>query len=191
MSNEILDYNHEVQNEREGLQVVNWLGIILLWIGIGLTPFFGYFNLTKLIAAIILLLIATISMRFNFLLGVKITFFVALIGAVNFVDFFPFKYIFAFSILGIGLGFELILLLVTTVHFLTNRVILMEMIRDIFQSRITEGELVSARRSKVNSFKRRFSGRSLNELESIITNDKLVPEAIQAAEELLEEKRDK
>ncbi len=40
----------------------------------------------------------------------------------------------------------------------------------------------------MNGFKRKFSNKQIGELEMIAKNDKLVPEAIKAAKELIEEK---
>ncbi len=190
MNSEILDDEFVNEEKIKGIQIVNWISIIFLWGGIGYCGINGFLSELKVIAAIILLILSTGITYFNYELGVRITLGTILIGTINLVDFFPVKYFISFGINAIEIGFEFLLFGIGIIHYFTNREELSKFLKDLIYREVSEEELKSAQRSKINGLKRRFSNKQIGELEMIVNNDKLLPEAIKAAKELIEEKKE-
>ena len=187
MNNEIFDDGFEIREERNEAQIVNWISIIVLWIGIGCCGMMGLLSDLKVISAIVFLILSTGITYFNYELGVKITLGVILIGIINLVDFFPIKQFISFGFNSVEIGFELILFAIGIIHYFANRKVLSKSLKELFNREVTKEEVESAQRTKINRFKKRFSNKAIGELEMIVNNDKLVPEAIKAARELIEE----
>ncbi len=178
MSREILDDGFE--NEIKQANFINWIPIILLWIGIAYCGKNGLLGEPKVIAAIVLLTISTVLTFNNYNIGVKFTLFVIVIGIFNIISFFPIQYF-----LRLGFAFQLIPFAIGIIHYLSNR----KSLSFLFDRTITEEEIKSAERSKVKGFKGRFSKKNIDELEKIANNDRLVPQARKAAYELIKEKK--
>ena len=187
MNPEILDDGFE-HKETKRFQIVNWMSIIVLWGGIGYCGINGLLSEVKVIAATFLLILSTGITFFNYELGVKVTLGIILIGTLNLIDFFPINHFFGFGINGFEIGFEFILFGVGILHYFTNRQALSKFLKDVFNREITEEDIKSIQRSRINGYKRRFSSKSIGELEMIVKNDELLPDAIKAAKELIEEK---
>ncbi len=186
MEAELLDDDFILKDNKEPEpSIYNWLAIIILWIGMGLNLKNGLITDVQVIIAGALLIAASILTFKNFKLGVKLTFFIILIGIFSFVDFFPNKYE---LIIGI-IKFELILLLIGIIHYFSNKKLLKPYLKNLIYSPATEEEKQKDNDSRVKGFKTRFSDRSNDELEGIISNKLLVQEAIQAAREILEERQ--
>lgn len=168
--------------------LINWISIFILWVGLSYSIASGLANDIKVIFAIILLIIATSLTHFNYVLGVKVTLGIIIIGVFNLVDFFHIKYSIGFGINETDLGLELILLTVGVIHYFTNQSTLYTYLKSAIQVEQSEEQIKGAQRSEINSFKRRFANKGIQELEHIISNDKLLPEAKTAAKELIEEK---
>ena len=62
-------------------------------------------------------------------------------------------------------------------------------LKGISNPKMTEEEIKLGYLLKVNGFKRQFADKQISELEKIVNNDKLLPEEIKAAKELIEEKK--
>jgi len=189
MNSEILDDEFLNEEKIKGIQIVNWIPIIILWGGIGYCGINGLLSEIKVIAAIILLILSTGITYFNYELGVKITLGTILIGTINLVDFFPVKYFITFGIKTFEIGFEFLLFGIGIIHYVTNREELSKFLKELINREVSKEELESDQRSKIDGFKRRFSNNQIRELEMIVNNDKLLPEAIKAAKELIEEKK--
>ena len=190
MNNEPLDAQFVNKEKKREIQMVNWISIMFLWMGIGYFGINGLLNEIKAMAATLLLIISTGIMYFNYELGVKITLGTILIGTINLVDFFPIKYFISFGINAIEIGFEFLLFAIGTIHYFTNREELTKFLKDLINREMSEEEIKSTQRSKINGFKRRFSNKQVGELEMIANNDSLLPAAIKAAKELIEEKKE-
>jgi hypothetical protein len=188
MEHEILDDEFQVKEKRNQVQFINWISLIILWIGIGQFGFVGITDRPKVIAAIVLLIISTITTFAKYELGVKITLGIILLGVLNFVDFSPTKYFISFGINAIEIGIEFSLFVIGIIHYFTNRKELSKFLKDLLNREISEEEIKSTLRSEINGFKRRFSTKEIGELEMIANNDELLPEAVKAAKELIEEK---
>ncbi|MFT5834929.1 MAG: hypothetical protein ACI97N_002573 [Cognaticolwellia sp.] len=188
MEHEILDDEFQVKEKRNQMQFINWISLIILWIGIGQCGFVGITDRPKVIAAIVLLIISTITTFAKYELGVKITLGIILLGVLNFVDFSPTKYFISFGINAIEIGIEFSLFVIGIIHYFTNRKELSKFLKDLLNREISEEEIKSTLRSEINGFKRRFSTKEIGELEMIANNDELLPEAVKAAKELIEEK---
>lgn len=188
MNSEVLD-DGLANEEIKEIQIANWISIVILWGGIVFCGINGLLSEPKVTAAIILLILSTGIMYFNYELGVKITLGTILIGIINLVDFFPIKYIVSFGINAIEIGFEFLLFGIGIIHYFTNREKLSKFLKDLINREVSEEEKISTKRSQINRFKRRFSNKSIGELEMTVNNDKLLPEAKKAAKELIEEKK--
>ena len=188
MNNEILDDEFQITTEKNYPKIINWISIIMLWVGIGYCGFYGLLGEIRVIIAIVLLVVSTVLTYFNYELGINITLGIILIGILNLVDFSPIKYFFGFGIFGVKIMFDLLLCSVGIIHYLTNRTAFSKFLNNL-SNKETEAETKSINRSEVNGFKRRFSNRKIGELELIVNNELLLPEAIKAAKELIEEKK--
>ena len=189
MNNEILDHEYsDPQEEIKEVRLVNYSAIILLWLGIGASLLLGWGTEMRVILASLLLGVATTICYTNFKLGVKITLAVILLGILNIVQFFPIRLFlsfgFGFEDYGIQLGLEFVSLIVGIIHILTNREEFLKFLKTLVNKEAAV--LSSERQSKVEKFKRRYSNKSPEELEQIIQNTSMMPEAIQAAKELLD-----
>ena len=58
-------------------------------------------------------------------------------------------------------------------------------LKDLMNEEISEKEKESEQRSRINGYKMRFKEKQIDELERIANDDKLVPEAIKAVQELI------
>ena len=61
MEHEILDDEFQVKEKRNQVQFINWISLIILWIGIGQCGFVGITDRPKVIAAIVLLIISSLK----------------------------------------------------------------------------------------------------------------------------------
>jgi len=189
MNSEILDNGFENGDKRKGIQIVNWISIIILWAGIGYCGTSGLLSETKVIAAIVLLVLSTGVMYFNYELGVKITLGTILIGIINLVDFFPGETFIYFEINAIKIEFEFKdrLFGIGVIHYFTNRKVLSKFLKDLFNRELSEEERKSAQRSRINGFKRRFEELSDKEIE-LRLRENLVPVAIEALKQIKKER---
>lgn len=189
MSTEIFEDTLVNEDKRKGAQIVHWISILILWAGIGYCGINGLWSEIKVVAGIVLLILSTGIMYFNYELGVKVAMGTILIGIINLVSFFPIKLFISFGIDAIEIGFEFLLFSVGVIHYFTNRKELSKYLTDLLSREISEEEEKFAQRSRINGFKRRFASMQIDELESIINNADLLPEAIKAAKVLMEEKK--
>ncbi len=137
MNNEILDDGFENGDKRNRVKIVNWISIIILWVGIGYCGIDGLLGEIKVIIAIVLLIISTGIMCFNYELGIVITMGTILIGIINLVDFFPITYYVFFEINAIEIEFEFILFGIGIIHYLTNKKELSKFLKNLLNPEIT------------------------------------------------------
>lgn len=189
MTDEILD-NDVISKKKNPAQLTfkNWISLLILWFGIFNCAFYHLIMDLQVLIAAILLLIATIISYLNFKLGVKLSMGLILIGALSLVQFFPHQFQIGFYILGIPIQFELLLFIIGIVHYRTNRPVLSEFLKSLFGNFKIKEDKNKIREAKILSFKSKFLNKEIRELESIINNENFVPEAIQAAKELIQEK---
>ncbi len=189
MNNEILDNGFENGDKRKGIQIVNWISIIILWAGIADCGTSGLLSEIKVIAAIILLMFSTATMYFNYELGVKITLGTILIGIINLADFFPSETFIYFEINAIKIEFEAKAELfgIGIIHYFTNREVLSKFLKDLFNIELSEEEIKSVQHSRINGFKRRFEKLSDKEIE-LRLHENLVPTAIEALKQIKRER---
>ena len=187
MSREIIDIEFNLEEEKE-VQFINWVSIIILWLGIGHCGWKGLIFETQVMVAIIFLIISTLLTYFNYTLGIKTTLGIIILGMLALIQFFPVSYYWFFSLNGFGIGIDFFLLGVGLIHYFTNEKELSKFLKNLFNHDISEEEIKKEETLKIKSFKRQFSNRSIEELEKIVMNNNLVPEARQAANDLLLEK---
>ena len=189
MNNEILDNGFENGDKRKGIQIVNWISIIILWVGIGYCGTSGLLSEIKVIAAIVLLLLSTATMYFNYELGVKITLGTILIGIINLADFFPSETFIYFETNAIKIEFEAEpkLFGIGIIHYFTNREVLSKFLKDLLNIELSEEEIKSVQHSRINGFKRRFEKLSDKEIE-LRLHENLVPTAIEALKQIKRER---
>ncbi len=181
MEKEILDENlDQLENTKLKANLVNWISIVILWIGIGLCVQRGLIGDLQIVAGTVLLMVATFLTHFNYKMGVLVTLGILVLGILTLVEFFPFS-----LTIGFGFGaFDLLNLAIALVHIFTN----WEVFSKIVNKESTPEEVQVSTRNRVEGFKRRFQNKSTNELEGIVQNEKLLPYAIQAAQELIDER---
>lgn len=155
-----------------------WLTLIILGIGLILSGLFGPFDMFVFTLSVISFIISLLLFLKNTRLG-HIGIALMLFGQfVGLLSFFP------FSITITVFRLDLFALFLGIIFFVRNGDL-------IEKNRLErEGENVVEKEKKFNSkkdsFKRRFRDRSKEELNQIIANQNLVPEARAAAEELLD-----
>jgi len=190
MENEILDDGLIVDNVQKDREVLlHWTSIIILWIGIGMSVAFGFISEPKFIAGAVVLLIVSLINYKQMEIGVKITLGIIVAGIFNLIDFFPFDFEFILEFFEFTLTFDLILFLLFFIHYLTNKKFLAKYVGPIFDPE-NMVENPNENRSQIAGFKRRFKHKSVAELSTIVTNEKLVAEARLAAQELIAEIED-
>lgn len=167
---------------------LNWTSIIILWIGIVLCFFSGIISDIQVILGIILLSLSTLITYYKYELGTKITFGIIVLGVLSIVKFFPSSYSIGFGIGDYGVSFEILIILIGIIHFITNRTILSKFLKETFNRDASEEEIQLKERRKIDGYKNRFSRKSIDELQEVLNNKLLLPEAIKAAEELIDEK---
>ncbi len=188
MERKILD-DHLFLEEDKTVQpkLVNWTAILILWFGIVYSIANGLFFNSQLIVAIVVLGIATTTSFVHFKWGVKITLGIIVLGIFNVVHFFPVQLNFAVNDLWFGLDFVMIAM--TILHYFTNKKQFSKSIKNFLNVDLPEKEVHAINRSKIESFKNRFSNKTIHELETMLDNPKLIPAAIKAAKELIEYKK--
>ncbi len=163
--------------------ILNWISIIILWFGIAYSLYIGLLFDPKIITAIILLSVSTVLKFFKYDLGVKVVLGVMFLGAINLISFFPMKFFYTFGTNSLQIGFELILFGIAVLHIVTNK----KSLSSLMNKEESIEEIEADRRLKIDAFKKRFSNRTLTELETTVANDDLLPEARKAAQELIAE----
>ena len=163
---------------------MNWSALLFLWAGvIAVLANNGPLDWKFMVGVVFLFLTTTISYK-NFHRGVRATLMLILFGLLGCINHFPVQY-------GVKLGaftFDLIFLVTGFMHYYSNRTQLSTFFKGFFHTELPEQEAMALGRSRINNFKIRFARKELSELAAITQNSKLLPEAIQAAEELLEER---
>lgn len=188
MNKEILDENLIKKNENNLTFLVSWIPLFILWIGIIFQIIYGFLGDLKVLGALVLLIVATGLNYYNYKLGVKVTLGIILLGVVNLVCFIPNRYFIGFGVGSFIVEIELYLLLLAILHYFLNRKEISKFINEKFNREISKEEVEAEYRSRVNGFKRNFSDKSIEELKQLANNKNLLPQAIAAAKEMLEEK---
>lgn len=165
-------------------RLMNWSALLFLWAGvIACIAENGPLDWKVIIGVIFLFLTTTLSYS-NFQRGVRTTLALILMGMLGWITFFPVQYTISFG----TFSFDLLFIVVGFILYYTNKPQLSIFFKGIFQQNIPEQEISAIGRSRINTFKHRFAHKELSELAAITMNPRLLPEAIQAAEELLEER---
>lgn len=163
---------------------MNWSTLLFLWAGlIACIADNGPLDWKVIVGVIFLFLTTTMSYT-NFQRGVRTTMGLILLGLFGWITFFPVQYTISFG----AIRFDLMLLVVGLMHYYVNKPQLSAFFKGTFNQGMPEQEIQAINRSRINSFKNRFAKKELSELAAITLNAQLLPEAIQAAEELLEER---
>ncbi|MGH1366886.1 MAG: hypothetical protein ACRBF0_25225 [Calditrichia bacterium] len=161
----------------------NGQAILALWVGIALCLYTGDILLYKVLAGLVFLIAVTLRCYQNFEEGRTLAFWVIVAGATNLIDFFP-------SNIRIDiLGIDFILVAVGFMHYFANEEALSKYLTGLFKKEISEEDKEAGELALKNHFKKKFSNKGIAELELIAKDDKFLPKAIEAAEELLAERK--
>ncbi len=185
MNNQILDTDFIEETPRARPKIISWIPLILLWIGIASCGAMGLIFEADVIYASVLLLATSAVMYFKPKIGKSITLLMILLGVFNVLAFFPITYSVGIKFVKFFLSIEVIMLAIGLLHMWINKDDLIPYLRKLFYG--SEEEQVAATTSKIDSFKRRFSGKSIGELKVIMANQMLNPEAREAAKQLIKE----
>lgn len=169
-------------------KTISWLSIALLWVGLFLCYSHGILSEGKVIAGSILVIVTTATAYWKYEIGAKLALFVLLLGVLNLIAFSPYKVFFGIEVGGIAVGVEFIALVLGAIHYILNREVLSSFVNDLFNRQPTPEEQKLAKRRRIMNFKNRLESKSASELQAILSKNELIPEALLAAKELLEEK---
>lgn len=186
MKNEILDYE-EAPIESDKRRIVTWGIILILWLGILNCMFNGMAGNLRIIIGLISLLLMTVLQSLQHKSGIEVMQLLLLLGAFRGSQFFELEFTFEFTIGRLGAELDIYLWLMAGVHFILYRKEIKEKVRKLMFPSTEVQE--SIEESKVRSFKRRFSTKDLKELEEIVNENRLIPEAIKAAQQLIIERK--
>lgn len=183
----VLDDELSVEGQsKEKSKLINWTSIIILWGGLSYCFVDGSITETKVIIGVLLLLVSTATTFFKYEVGTKITLGAIVIGVFSLAKYFPISYSIGFGVGGFSLTFEVLILLIGIVHYLTNKEILSKFVSGLMNRKVSKEELQAKERRRINGYKNQFSKKNMEELEAIANNERLLPEAIEAAKELIE-----
>lgn len=168
---------------------ISWISLIILWLGICSCWQNGSITDIRVIISTALLLMVTVVHYFNFDLAIKITLGIIILGVFQILKFFPAHLTFSFEFGGLAFGFNGLAIIIGIIHFTTNWKLLSKFYNKVVKNELTEEEAEIKSKEKISLFKNRFLNKSDQELNVIINNEKLLPEAINAAKELLSERR--
>lgn len=189
MSSEILDEELIPVSPRRNVKYyLGWVPTFILWIGIITCIVKGLLGDAQIAIAAGLLLVITLVMWRNYQLGIKFILGLILLSIIGLLKFFPAQYEIGFYIGKIGLSVELISLAIGLLHYFTNKKELSAFITSLLNQKLSEKEKQDVTRVKIDGFKRRFIRKDTSDLEEIVNNDELVPEAREAARELINER---
>lgn len=189
MSSEILDDELIPVNPHRNIKYhLVWASTFVLWIGIITCIVKGLLGDAQIAISAALLLVITIVMLRNYQLGIKFILGLILLSIIGLLQFFPTQYEIGFYIGEIGLSIELISLAVGLLHYFTNKKELSVFMTSLLNQKLSKKEKQDVTRVKIDGFKRRFTRKNDSDLEEIANNDELVPEAREAARELINER---
>lgn len=165
----------------------NWFAIGILWLGIGWCGMSGLILYLQVIIATILLIICTVITASKHELGSKLTLAVIALAAIKVIRFLPLTIFIGGEVNGIDIGIDLIMVAIGGIHLANNRAALGLPDYNTEPEQLSEEKRNHIFRHRVNKFKEHFENRTLLQLERLANNERLAPEAIQAAKELLSE----
>ena len=168
--------------EKQGL--ANWSAFILLWVGIGMSIAAGHLTYWPLLIGGVALIVTTFLFYLRqeqiaiMLLGCAL-----LAGTLRILMFFPIYFTFNFGNL---LSVDFLPFLVLVLLLATNWETYHDLVVAIRGDRKETAAEVQA--AKNNRFLVVFRNKSTRELEAIVAENRLVPEAVRAAAELLKKR---
>ena len=169
---------------------VMWGGTLLLFLS---EPFFIINFCIAIMSLLVLGLLLYSRRKYGiFLMGV-----LCLLATFNFVDFLPFEILLKLRLPGIYLsaheyriiGFDIIAaMFIMSGYIVANEDIFFEYFPRMRRNPKQEQQRQETSEGRVNQFMKKFERKSTQELENIAQNEDMVPEARQAARQLLVEK---
>jgi len=186
METEILD-EYIVVESRNEIQFFNFISIIILWVGMGCCFWFGLHSDPEVIFSLLLLSLATLVMYYNYARGIKITFGIISLGIFSLVTYSPFNYSISIAFGSISVTIEVVFFVLLLIHYFTNRKVLTTFLMPIVNVFVPEleEEKESTYRRRIENYKIKLSIKSTFELENLLKENNLVPEALKAVEEIL------
>ena len=182
MLEDLLDEDLLNQSAIRHLSVSNWSVFILLWAGIGLCIALGHLMSWPLLAAVVALAITSfLFYRRQEQLAILLLGGSLLAAAGDLLMFFPFSFSLGFIWL---LPLDFVPIIVLILLMATNWEVYRELVVAIKGGDQQEIE-ADKRLAKTNRFLVVFRNKTTQELALIVEENRLVPEAIRAAEELL------
>ena len=186
MNHDILDAEFEEENPTKKQSFLAWVSLLVLWAGVVIYVLYGAVIHLGFIFSLILLIVASVLTYFFPRTGAITTFIVIGLSVVDITAYYPVSYFFSMG--AFPLEINLLMLALLVFHFKASRMSLPKFVNWTRLPNVSAEEKEAAYRTKVNRFKRRYTDKPLEELQEIAQHDSRVPEARQAAKELLEEK---
>lgn len=189
MDKEIIDnvlFEPKVSDGRPPLK--SYSSLAILWIGIFISIANGIVYDWHVILGILLVILSTGITYFNHSLGVKVTFGIIILGVISVAHYFPSKLLVGITLGRSALAIEVITLTICILHCVTNRKILLTWLERIYANQQAKNSEKAPDEAKIQGFKQRFSRKNIVQLQAIVENPDLLPEARRAAMQLIDER---
>ncbi len=162
---------------------IEWIIPIVFWVGLCLNFLNGFNFYPKFNIALISILISTLVYIINYKMGVVLFLLSGIIGIFELGHFFP---VVATIELHLILYFkiEVIMTIITMVHFVINRKVILSFI-NLENTSEDQKRTDALNQARIDYFKVRFSKKAKSEIQMILNNEKLVPDAREASRVLL------
>ncbi|MGB3800677.1 MAG: hypothetical protein WA952_12755 [Lewinella sp.] len=157
-----------------------WTAPILLWIGMALCLLENNYSDARVLTALALLIVATAITYYRSEAGALITLPVIISGVLGLAIFFPVQFSAGIELGLFNLNFDLLLILIAVIHFVTNRQAFLP-VRSEPTPRQQQREL----RRAIAIYKQQFAHMDLPELEYIAEDRRFLPAAVEAARQLI------
>lgn len=177
---------HELADDvKKETAPLRWIAIAILWLGLAFFLVTGsIFHPRILMGGLTLAVITTVA-QYSFEMASKLTYLGIIAGIFGLVLYLPLLYYFEFELLGIVWRIDPILVGVLIIHHLVQGERRHPLLNSILGDNKDVSIALGRERSKVEGFKRRFEKKPIEELKAIVANDRLLPHARRAAQELI------
>ncbi|MFT4665720.1 MAG: hypothetical protein ACI8YQ_002822 [Polaribacter sp.] len=187
MEEQILDSECTDQNRIKEPSFLQWLTIVFLWLCLVYSISEGLIIYPKIIVSIVFLAIATLVSFKNWKIGTTLILIILVLATLNIISFLPVTETISIHIGWFAFGFEKKFIIVLLVHIFLNR----NWFHLGKEFKMSDEEVQANFESRVNRFVEKFASKSNAELEVIVESDKLIKEAKEAAQRILETRKSK
>ncbi len=176
---------------KEKADFLSWVPVIVLWLCAVITWMKGWLLHPQYLLAVVMLLVCTVLYITNFKLAKKLILIPMILGSFRMVKFFPTSFFFTFSFSTFNVIIDGMITAITLSHLFIHQKDLLPFIGEIVRPTKTEFEREVESKKQVEFFKTKLKSKSEFQLKEILSERNLVPKALIAAQQLLEEMENK